>query len=266
MMSGKKSLFSFLKKFFKKIRSFFVKRENWIDFSGSCIGGYHVQKNMPNQDSFLTEHHSGISLAVVCDGLGSKKFSHIGSSALTKAVKKAVIEKIESVDFDDLALLEKQILKFYLEGIKPYEFEDCLSTLLIAIVLKNQIIIGRVGDGMIMLLGKQNQILEESKIGEKNKTIPFGYGSITWSIYKTQDVESIFLCSDGISEELENNQKIGFVQALMQEYQDKSKQEAEQDINQWLKDYPPPTPNNKYGNKYSDDKTFVLLLKRGHHG
>jgi len=58
----------------------------WKGWGITEIGPLHIKENIPNQDSFIVKNYSWGIVGVVCDGLGSKKYSHIGSQALVKAI------------------------------------------------------------------------------------------------------------------------------------------------------------------------------------
>ena len=57
-----------------------TNKTSWVAAYASVIGNGHIQTNTPCQDN--CEHikvNDDWGVAVVCDGAGSAKFSHIGS-------------------------------------------------------------------------------------------------------------------------------------------------------------------------------------------
>ena len=62
--------------------------KNWNGWGVSEIGPLHIKENLPNQDSFIVKKFCWGIVGVVCDGLGSKQYSHIGSKALVDAIVK----------------------------------------------------------------------------------------------------------------------------------------------------------------------------------
>ena len=59
-------------------------------YGASVIGKAHIKLKKSNQDSYLIANEDEYTLAVVCDGLGSKKYSQIGSKKLCKVIKKQI--------------------------------------------------------------------------------------------------------------------------------------------------------------------------------
>ncbi|WP_285658521.1 protein phosphatase 2C domain-containing protein [Helicobacter bizzozeronii] len=219
-----------------------------MSFGMTCKGGYHRKYGLPNQDAYCIKGYRTCHVGVVCDGLGSKKFSHIGSSMLTRAVANT----FRLFSNKPLGLLEPLIQSLWRLYIDPYSPRECLSTLLVVAVLKREgrVVVGRAGDGMVVLLGQKDILLEEFKEGPSNITTPFTYAPIEWQSYPLDAIDSIFMCSDGISEPLIADQKIAFVRAFMQEYTPMRADLRRRAISTWLKKYP---------TSLSDDKTFVAM-------
>ena len=59
-------------------------------YGASVIGKAHIKINKPNQDSYLIANNDEYTLAVVCDGLGSKKYSQVGSKKLCGVINKQI--------------------------------------------------------------------------------------------------------------------------------------------------------------------------------
>ena len=59
-------------------------------YGSKTRGKLHKKNHMPNQDNYLVYNSKSFTLAVVCDGMGSKRYSHIGSRRLCKIIKKQV--------------------------------------------------------------------------------------------------------------------------------------------------------------------------------
>ena len=56
----------------------------------SIKGMLHENANIPNQDAYSVKRYKFGTILVVSDGLGSKKYSDIGSKAVGKAINRAV--------------------------------------------------------------------------------------------------------------------------------------------------------------------------------
>lgn len=59
---------------------------NWAMFAGSSIGKAHIDSGMPNQDNLFYHQTANASIAVVCDGAGSARFSEVGARFFSQAV------------------------------------------------------------------------------------------------------------------------------------------------------------------------------------
>ena len=183
--------------------------------------------------------------------MGSKKYAHIGSKALVDAIIKAA----QLFDFKkDIKLFEPLVKSLWDINISPYSQNETSTTLLFSIVKNKKIFIGQVGDGAIAILGKESFFLEEGKNMFTNNTVPFGRDEkIQWYIFKDSEIDSIVMCSDGISEDLKKDKLLDFFQNYIENYKDIQPNKRVYEIKQWLKNWPV--------RGHSDDKTIVALVK-----
>jgi len=193
---------------------------------GSEIGLYHLQSNTPNQDSFNYEIYNNIVVGAVADGMGSRKFSQIGSKALTKLVVKL------AKNFNNKKRFEKKLLTQYKQKIKPYKVDDCLSTLMFVIIKNNKVYIAKVGDGAVVVIGKKDKIIEEKDKLFGNFTTAFSIDKLNWYQFRKNEIDTLFLATDGISDDIEK--KIEFVRDF-KNYFCKNKK---RDITTLLKNWP----------------------------
>jgi serine/threonine protein phosphatase PrpC len=223
----------------------------WSGWGVSEIGPLHIKENIPNQDSFIVKKYSWGIVGVICDGLGSKKYSHIGSNALVSAIAKAA----QLFDFEkDINLFEPLVTSLWDINIYPYTPNETSTTLLFSIVKNKKVYIGRVGDGAIVVLGKESILLEEDKNMFTNYTTPFGRDQkIQWYIFAENVIDSIVMCSDGISEDLKKDKSLDFFQNYIDDYKNMQSNKRVYEIKQWLKNWPV--------KGHSDDKTIVALTK-----
>ena len=223
----------------------------WSGWGVSEIGPLHIKENIPNQDFFVVKKYSWGIVGVVCDGLGSKKYSHIGSKALVSAITKAA----QLFDFEkDVNLFEPLVKSLWNINIFPYTHNETSTTLLFSIVKNNKVYIGRVGDGAIVVFGKESVLLEEDKNMFTNYTTPFGRDQkIQWYLFDDSEIDSIVLCSDGISEDLKKDKLLDFFQNYIDNYKNIQSIKRVYEIKRWLKNWPV--------RGHSDDKTIVALVK-----
>jgi len=223
----------------------------WKGWGVSEIGPLHIKENIPNQDAYIVKKYSWGIVGVVCDGLGSKKYSHIGSKSLVNAVLKTA----QLFDFEkDVKLFEPLLKSLWNINIFPYKEKETSTTLLFTIIKNNKIYIGRVGDGSIAIFGKDALLVEEDKDMFTNYTTPFGRDDkIEWNIFDLEDISYVVMCSDGISEDLKKDKLLDFFKNYTLTYKDMQVNKRVYEIKQWLKNWPV--------KGHSDDKTIVALTK-----
>ena len=67
-------------------------------------------------------------------------------------------------------------------------------------------------------------------------------------------MKSVFLCSDGISDDLQKGADVTFVSELTEQYLSKSSNKIKQDMKNWISHWPVP--------RHSDDKTAVFVCRK----
>lgn len=148
--------------------------------AAKCVGRSHVKSGTPCQDSVWTESFTnGITVIALADGAGSSKFSHYGSSFVTRKAVELVGEHfcealgaypafdefkcklIQQLQLELLQLAETGIdfqeqerTRYGLPGredlsLVPCSVKDLSCTLLIVAVKGNQYIAIHLGDGVI---------------------------------------------------------------------------------------------------------------------
>ncbi len=223
-------------------------------YGASVRGKYHIENKLPNQDAFLVDNQKFYTLAVVCDGLGSKKHSRIASKRLCKIVKKEVRKRFRRKNLNPIDLIKTVQTKF-LKKIWPFKLKDCDTTCLISLISSKSIMLFQVGDGLNVV--KCNGNLVKCDIEEKdftNETKSFGSSKQSDWHFKTLAKENgntyqILMCTDGISEDIIEESMPNFIDDLCKNANGKQKN------NSTLK-----TMLDKWPNKFSkDDKTIVVV-------
>lgn len=225
---------------------------HWNSWGITQIGPAHIKSETPNQDAFAIKKFKWGIVGVVCDGLGSKQYSHIGSKSLSSAI----ITASEIFDFQtsNIELFEPLVKSIWEQNIYPYSEQDCATTLLFIIVKDNKVYTGRVGDGAIGIIGIKNKLIEETKDAFTNYTTPFGRDDkIQWTIFDENEIDSITLCSDGISEDIQKDKILDFFKEYISKYKNKKNRKRKKEIQKWLRNWPV--------KGHSDDKTIVSLVK-----
>ena len=199
-------------------------------------------------------------VVVVADGLGSRSKADVGS----RAACSAVIETAKFMVRQNNPTMEnilKLIHAHWLMIIDPYMPEDCLTTCLFAIRNQNHCLLGQIGDGMLAIIGENDQesfVLSEpgdSAFSNITESLGRQFHPLQWKtrILPVATFKVVVLCTDGISDDLMPNMQLDFAEAVHSEYQATSSRQRTRSIQSWLKNWPVPL--------HSDDKTIACLHK-----
>ncbi len=222
-------------------------------YGASVIGSSHKKKRLPNQDCFLINNNKNYTLACVCDGLGSKKYSHFASKKLCKIIKKEINKRFKNDDFAPYKTI-LNIQKTFLNSLKPYNLKNSDTTCMFVLNSKDQIFAFQVGDGMIAIKADELIIINDEDKDFSNETKSFGKSTFKdWKIKvidKKEDQEyKVLISTDGVSEDLIIDELSSFIDDLSQTI--KGKRKNSYFLKNLLKNWP-----NKYSN---DDKTIVVV-------
>lgn len=223
----------------------------------SITGPGHVAAGLPNQDALgIYGWHKG-RLAVVCDGMGSKPLSHIGSRVAVQATRRVVGTPLRG------AVPRLMIQTIYQEwlGSQPAAIPaDAASTLLLAAANVNgQLLLAQLGDGLILYrAGGQFGVLTPERTGFGNHTHALGC-SKAWSdwhiaeICLSQPGDGVVLMTDGIADDLMPDRREAFFKMITRLTRCRSNRR----LRSWLKKQMLawPTPG------HCDDKTIAVIVK-----
>lgn len=138
--------------------------QRWRFAVGSAIGTSHVSGGDPCQDSCaceLIEDHDGreILVAVVSDGAGSAKFSHLGSAAACRAVVEGLREHFRggnrvgsiSLEIATAIALDARDKLASLARETDVPIREFACTLVAAVVASDVAVFFQVGDGALVV-------------------------------------------------------------------------------------------------------------------
>ncbi|MDR0507537.1 MAG: protein phosphatase 2C domain-containing protein [Dysgonamonadaceae bacterium] len=230
----------------------------WDSWGCTVRGPAHQKQGIPNQDALRIRRYSWGNVIAVSDGLGSKRHADIGSQAACFAVTEAA----RSFATHHEALIERLpqlIHALWLIRIAPYKAHECGATCLFAIYLKERMILGRLGDGLITSLaavGEESCIItDEKEESFSNMTRCLGetFRSDEWELRElsSERYTGIMLCTDGISDDLLPERRLYFSQQVFKN--GKNITELRRTLVKW------PVPG------HTDDKTIACLVKVGVH-
>lgn len=234
---------------FPRLLNISLGRDYMIGGGFSIQGTYHEK----NQDSYWVGAVSGGYVAALSDGLGSCKYSEIGSRALCEVVRELANSK--NCFIDDADFFARQVEDYWRIGIrhKLYKIEDCHATALFAIVGEKHTWLFRLGDGVIgaKFKGGVAVLRDPKEDGYLNITDCLGISSYNWEKFciATDIVQGIFIFSDGVTNENDEANLKELMEGIYAEYAGHKREEIEKDLAHWV-----PTMKSR------DDKTLAFLL------
>lgn len=231
-------------------------------FGISIRGPRHIIENQQNQDSWFGIAAKYGSLIVVCDGLGSQINSHLGSRAACKSVRQAIKLWTSSEDrnVDNLLKLTKLLWEI---NITPEPAQNCATTCLFAVLLPtNQLILAGLGDGLGVIRNPDGQVdkVMSRSTGFSNRTLSLGafHRLSDWTVKVLDEFPqngAVMLASDGIADDLIDDQLGEFINWLDKEFSDKPnvlrRRALYKEFSHW------PTPGHQ------DDKTLAIIIRKG---
>ncbi len=170
-------------------------------------------KELKGDDYFAYKQLDDITIAVVCDGVGSAR-------AGAKAAKRAVEFLVNSLKNRPVSWsMEKSILHFieninhilYMESMQEYESVEYVTTLAMVVIEGDRLYGANVGDSRIYLKREQEltQLSTDHSMSEENMehilTAALGLEESVTPSYFENNIskgDKILLCSDGLYNEL----------------------------------------------------------------
>jgi len=243
-------------------------KSKWCGWGVTTIGPSHIISGLPNQDSWLYKQFVWGEVIAVSDGVGSHKHSKIGSKMACSAVIEATklfITTISIIRNEEIENYFRLIHSIWRVKLGQYLPSETSATCLFAIRYKEKILLGRLGDGLIIVTSdKEESILLNDIKTDSFSNITFSLTSkfsfIEWeySILDAKKYNSVLLCTDGISDDLVRGSEEDFAKSIYETYKSYDPKRRYFEILHWLKNWPTP--------KHSDDKTIACLDKVSKNG
>lgn len=224
----------------------------------SVAGPLHIRAKHPNQDAWLARSYVWGEIVAVADGLGSKKHSDIGSKAACHAVVHAARLSQKCPEFSP-EQFARDLHAHWLLMLRGYPAEECATTCLFAVRNQEKLLLGRLGDGMIAAIGKKagyDLLLEDNKAESfANMTVCLRgiKPPSSWEIRQLDaaNYDYVMLCTDGISDDIQDGLHLDFAKALLEAYAEQPYRVAYQNVRKCLTHWTRPG--------HTDDKTLAIL-------
>ena len=182
--------------------------------AASLVGDSHILEGARRQDAYavrILEDASRLEIAV-CDGVGSRLRSHEGAAIVaTSVVQQAANNSIDPVG-DATAILAK-IAK--LHDISPVEFSTTLVWVRVDIGSNLTLHLTQYGDGAVKFLRRNGtwrdvtQIPSTAEFDHHSFALPLACHPIQQLTFTWSPEDVLFLASDGISDHLTDDTKVG---------------------------------------------------------
>lgn len=235
-------------------------------WKGACvesIGPLHIKEKLPMQDSHNLFLSKKCFIAAVSDGLGSKAHSDFGSKTACSLFVKLAKEWIAGQDKSPEDFTSLFVEKWVSEIQKSsFDISDCSATFLGAVYHNRRLYLFQLGDGLISCIfddESKNTVMTDVKdesFSNMTKSLRKAVLPDDWIIrtLPAEDLKSVFLCTDGISDDLQKGADAAFVSELTEQYLPERSKKIKQDMKNWISHWPVP--------KHSDDKTAVFVCRK----
>ncbi|MCQ2531401.1 MAG: protein phosphatase 2C domain-containing protein [Saccharofermentans sp.] len=236
----------------------------------TLTGQKHKNRDIPCEDSSLAISKNGVDVVVVADGAGSKQYTHAkyGSKAATEAIAELITEHFDAIYNENREAAIKTIViaavhvKFaaLIEEFKLDSIERLSCTLLFVAVKDRRVIVGHLGDGLIVRVsssGVSPLTMPQNDLAGHTYFVTANHAADYMRVVKTttDDIHAIALMSDGVQDSVydENSGLVKPVVARMVETLKNGREEAEKEISDIVEKYIVGGSNN------SDDSSFGVL-------
>lgn len=221
----------------------------------SVRGPAHEQDGSPNQDAISVRGRDGGRFIAVADGLGSRRFSHIGSQRAVELAREVILDRSAILSSADAPSELSRAWRQAFSG----RYDDFETTCLWAWVDRHgRGTIGQAGDGLALIRSEGKfRVLTAMKDGFGNQTTTLAQadsvGATSADIELIAPGDGVLLMTDGISDDLIPEQLEPFFDAIYRRQQRSSKRRMkrwlESELQQWS------TP------RHGDDKTIASIFR-----
>ncbi len=215
-----------------------------------------------NQDAYGYKESSKYALLIVGDGVGSAKYSAIGSHQAVWAVRRSIVQwrRLKEKEINVLLQLVHFNWNLLINDLK-YDKKECLSTCLFVYIDKidQYILSAKLGDGLIFIKSKDGENINLSSGLDFNYTKALGSSKSAkdWQIEKIKTNLSninVIMTTDGISEDIVENKEEEFLDYLVLEIERTESRKRYFKLRNIIKNWP-----TKFHN---DDKTICILWSK----
>lgn len=228
-----------------------------IQFLYSEIGKRHEELNLENQDSiFVGKVCDDTYCLAVADGVSSCKWAKKGSEAAVDTVKRLALKlsksELRTDDSDEIRRFVVRDWKNHFDG----SWNDYGTTLNFVVWCNGDVVIGQIGDGLIVLKFNDEQIMV-TDMDEFYTVETYALAEVvlksSFKVRTEKNVKNLIAIAmtDGIGKELDLESIDAFQSYLVTLVEEKNR---DTEIELWM---------NHLREKNDDDKTIGLLVLEG---
>lgn len=223
----------------------------------SVRGPAHAASRDCNQDALGLWGWQRGQIATVCDGLGSRPLSHIGSRLACLAARRILRS---GAPWDDPKALVGQIYRNWLHAL-PVAPSCAPCTLLLAACRPDgDTLVAQLGDGLLAYRAAGRfGVLGPERTGFSNQTKALGISRswADWHVARlrlSEPGDGVVLMTDGISDDLVQTRREAFLAMLRSSCEWRSRRQSRAWLRRHLEDWPTP--------QHGDDKTIAMIFRR----
>lgn len=240
----------------------------------TTIGSKHISREVPCEDASFAVQKNGVSVVCIADGAGGKKYTHAryGSACAVELISDILTEHFDALYAENR---EAAVRSYFMAKIriafadimaeKELDTLDQLScTLLFVAVKDRRMIVGHLGDGLVVRISPSGLSPFSMPQNEKDGTTFFitaGHAADYMRFIKTtvDDCHAVALMTDGVQDNVydEDSGLVKPVVAKMAETFKDGREKGETAIKEILEKYIVGSSN------VSDDSSFGVLLLEG---
>jgi serine/threonine protein phosphatase PrpC len=246
-------------------------------YGTSQTGTSHIKAGTVCQDAHaVMTNDDGIMIAAVADGLGSEQHSDMASALAVKTAAAYCAEKlVKSSLSEDAVCIIREAFEHAKDAIEAealsleYEFDQCDTTLSLAVYADGDIYYGHSGDSGIITLGSDGKYvrLTKQQRDDEGRVFPL-FAEDKWEFGKAEGkAASVLLATDGMLDAfspvyIRDTDQDLYIQLLMY-FMDKDKLRIDELGAESVCESRNTYVESIAGDKVDDDKTVVVMADTG---
>lgn len=187
-------------------------KNRWLTCSKR--GSNHAKSGLPNQDCCLYGKVGTVSYMALADGVSSASGALEGALAAVQTVTR-LSEEIDKdiIDIQNIPVIKKYIVQKWKRNFSE-AWDTYATTLNLAVRRENRVLVGQIGDGIIIPDSNPDHIMaEEEKDFYTTETYALGEcvlaRTFRFEIIEENGHQGILMASDGVAKEIRRGAEVG---------------------------------------------------------